>query len=532
MNKILFISLISMVISSMQAMNSQIIEQDKVTLLVGEEGDILEIQIPMCYARLSKTLRDCLVDCADNSAFIPVPLPRDVGAIIIEQLESLHKYVHQGQSRALSSVKDTFKTVESTTLVLIVRALDYLDIPLLTKIACEEVFKRIPDTIASYSVASLPNRIRCKVLRHHLVQFLGLTYVGSLVAHSSDNDEYDFEESKPVVITDFEMFRAHMKGDCSMKVIDDCKVVAESWDCTVRVLDMQGNQLAICSRAHEVEDEFSGWSVFFTNDNEIVTGSKDCTIRVWDMSGNQLVVCRGHEERVASVYVTANNEIVSGSDDRTIRVWDMQGNQRAICSGHDDWVTSLCVTADNKIVSGSNDCTIRVWDMQGNQRAICRGHEEGVSSVCVTADNKIVSGSYDKRVMVWDIQGNQLSVCKGHEESVWSLCVTADNKIVSGSEDKTVRLWNMSGNQLAVFRGHKDGVNSVRVTLDNKIASASYDQTVRIWDTDKLSLLEKAMSVFSASLEKSAIMWERIKNYYAAPQDAQNFSQELKALIS
>ena len=36
-------------------------------------------------------------------------------------------------------------------------------------------------------------------------------------------------------------------------------------------------------------------SVCVTKDGKIVSGSVDETVRVWDMEGNQLAVCRGHE---------------------------------------------------------------------------------------------------------------------------------------------------------------------------------------------------------------------------------------------
>ncbi len=45
-------------------------------------------------------------------------------------------------------------------------------------------------------------------------------------------------------------------------------------------------------------------SVCLTKDGKIVSGSYDSTVRVWDMQGNQLAICRGHEREVRSVCVT------------------------------------------------------------------------------------------------------------------------------------------------------------------------------------------------------------------------------------
>ncbi len=74
-------------------------------------------------------------------------------------------------------------------------------------------------------------------------------------------------------------------------------------------------------------------SVCVTKDGKIVSGSNDHTVRVWDIQGNQLAVCRGHSDQVRSVCVTKDGKIVSGSNDHTVRVWDIQGNQLAVCRG-------------------------------------------------------------------------------------------------------------------------------------------------------------------------------------------------------
>ncbi len=95
------------------------------------------------------------------------------------------------------------------------------------------------------------------------------------------------------------------------------------------------------------------YSVCVTMDGKIVSGSDDYTVRVWDMQGNQLAICRGHEYGVRSVCVTKDGKIISGSEDKTVRVWDMQGKELAICKGHQGFVFSVRVTKDGKIVSGS-----------------------------------------------------------------------------------------------------------------------------------------------------------------------------------
>ena len=61
----------------------------------------------------------------------------------------------------------------------------------------------------------------------------------------------------------------------------------------------------------------------------------DRTVRVWDMEGNQLAVCRGHEGVVTSVCVTKDGKIVSGSQDKTVRVWDIGLLDSIMCMDED-----------------------------------------------------------------------------------------------------------------------------------------------------------------------------------------------------
>jgi hypothetical protein len=515
-----------MVSGSLQASDLRMITHEEVTLVMGEDEDTVEIQIPLRYVRLSKTLSDCLRDCTDEKPVIPVPLPREVGGFLAGQLERLYNFMHQDQREALGCVQDNFERLDSTKLVVVLRALDYLDIPLLPKIGYEEILKRSPGSLAVYSVASLPQRIRCGVLRPHIAHLLGFTYEDVAISAQADNVEADYEERRLLIISDHGEFGGHEDHVASVCVTGDNKIVSGSGDKTVRVCDMQGNELAVC-RGHEE----SVSTVCVTGDNKIVSGSNDNTVRVWDMQGNELAVCSWHEGIVCSVCVTADNKIVFSSWDNTVRVLDIQGSELALCRGHQGRVVSVCVTGDNKIVSASLDKTVRVRDMQGNELAVCRGHKGAVYSVCVTGDNKIVSGSGDSTVRVWDMQGSELAVCSGHEGPACSVCVTGDNKIVSGSYDRTVRVWDTQGNQLALCRGHKNNVYSVCVTRDNKIVSGSGDKTLRVWDIETLSLLEKALRVVSTSVEKSEAIWELILKYSTDREGTQNFSNELKVLI-
>ena len=59
----------------------------------------------------------------------------------------------------------------------------------------------------------------------------------------------------------------------------------------------------------------------------IISGSDDKTVRIWDLEGNQIAVCEGHTGSVSSVCAIDTKygiKIISGSNDNTVRIWDMQ----------------------------------------------------------------------------------------------------------------------------------------------------------------------------------------------------------------
>ncbi len=458
-----------------------------------------EVEIPVRLAKLIGAFNEFVEDPHFDPVWSLPNVAITIWRIIEPHLERVYGIIHDASQAAQlrEAIMIDFRKLDTKSLVGVIYASDYLEIPILLESACEVLKQSAPEKISWEEIELLPSHIRNQIIMNKVVMLLGAVSGSELV-----------------------VCRGHRGAVLSVYVTEDGKILSGSADDTVRVWDMQGNHLAVC-KGHE--DGVT--SVCVTKDGKIVSGAVDATVRVWDIQGNQLAICRGHRG-VLSVYITKDGKIVSGSRDSIVRVWDMEGNQLAECRGHKYWVTSVCVTKDGKIVTGSYDLTVRVWDMQGNELAVCRGHEGSVTSVCVTEDGKIVSGSRDSIVRVWDMEGNQLAVCRGHAGGVTSVCVTKKAKILSGSDDKTVRVWDMEGNQLAVCRGHEGEVESVFVTSDCKIVAGSQDRTVRVWDT---RLLDRIMYMDE---DQAQLVWDLLQRISKRAEiDKQKCWREIEKIL-
>ena len=475
-------------------------DESQVKIYVGEEQDA--ITLPIRYAKLIGALE--LVDAPifnDDGFHLP-KITLQAWKLIEAHLERLYGIIANianidNIDMLMQEILAAFGTLEGKDLIEVIRATDYLNLPILLEIACEVINRGAPGKISPEDIASLPSHLSNPLILHKIVTLVGLMAARQLA-----------------------QCQGHTDCVRSVCVTKDGTIVSGSDDKTVRLWDMQGKELAVC-RGHER----SVTSVCVAKDGKIVSGSSDGTVRVWNMQGEQLEVWK-HKGAVVSVCVTKDGKTVSGSWDGTVRVWNMQGNEPVVFRGHEDVVSSLCVTNNGEIVSGSCDGTVRVWNMQGNEAVVFRGHGHAVSSVCVMKGGKIVSSvSDDTTARMWNMKGNELAVFR--HEGVFPVCVTKEGKVVSGALFGTMGVWDMQGNQLAICRGHTDRVNSVCVTKDGKLVSGSGDNTVCVWD---ISLLDRISGMDEVQAEAVWTLLQRIAQH-GGEIDKQKFWQEIEKIV-
>lgn len=295
------------------------------------------------------------------------------------------------------------------------------------------------------------------------------------------------------------IFQSHESSVYSVAIsLSGDYIVSGSWDKTVRVWDLQGNQI---HQPLNHEDSVASVAIS-SNGHYIVSSTWEGKVYVWKIKNDfeQIHIVQAfqaHEEGQISVAISSDGQyIASGSDDSTVRLWDRQGNQIGQSLEHSDRVTSVAISSDGQyIASGSSD-GVRLSNAKGEQIAQLLEHGGRVSSVAMSSNGKyIVSGSWDGKVYLWNINGKQIGQPFHAHDAVWSVDISPDGQyIVSGGEDNLIRLWNKQGKPIGeILRGHKNYIRSVAISLDGQyVVSGSEDGTVRLWDTQtyQISQLE------------------------------------------
>ncbi|KAG2035276.1 WD40 repeat-like protein, partial [Suillus americanus] len=188
---------------------------------------------------------------------------------------------------------------------------------------------------------------------------------------------------------------------------------------------------------------------FFKDGRRVVTGSWDCTLRICNIQKGAVVggPFVGHSNKVFSVAVSPDDRrIASGGKGRREQE-DETGAALSTLQGHLGEVSSVAFNPDGlKLASGSLR-TIRIWRTDNAELVFkINAHENPVLSVVWSPDGQqLVSASYDKKVKFWDSSnGFQIGQpCTSHTSDINSLAISFDGSfIATASDDRTAKHWS------------------------------------------------------------------------------------------
>jgi WD40 repeat protein len=236
------------------------------------------------------------------------------------------------------------------------------------------------------------------------------------------------------------------------------------------------------------------WSLKFSPDGKtIATGNYDKTIRLLDLQGNNLQTFSGHEEQVLDISFSPDGNILaSASHDGSIKLWNIDGRELKTIVKNANKIFGVTFHPEGKtLASAHNDGSIRLWNLEGKQLNHRLAHRNYITKVSFSPDGKtLASASSDKTIQLWQLDSDKIITLKGHTAGVTQVSFSPDGKhIASASTDNTIRIWNVnSGKELTTLKGSFP-IWNVKYNPDGKtLASVNDEGTVQLWNAETPNL--------------------------------------------
>lgn len=306
---------------------------------------------------------------------------------------------------------------------------------------------------------------------------------------------------------------SHSSVVTSVAFAPDGRTLASgSWDGTIKLWSVQGNQLKLKRTLRGDWDEVE--AVAFTPDGGAVAGlgtgfdgAPFGAVTLWPLEGRRgrpLVREGGKLDAIAFSPDGLTLATASG-DSHSVTLRDVaSGREREVLAGRQAPTWSVAFSPDGKRLAAASGSVpamarpggdrpvgeVRLWDLAGGgarPRASLVGHDCGAIAVAFSPDGaSIASGGFDRTVKLWGVASGALrATLVGHEGWIATVAFSPDGNILaSGSHDQTIKIWDaLTGLELATLRGHSGNVYTVAFAPDGeRLASGSLDGTVRLWD--------------------------------------------------
>lgn len=145
-------------------------------------------------------------------------------------------------------------------------------------------------------------------------------------------------------------------------------------------------------------------------DNQhLLAASWDCTVRLYDVNSNQLKVQYTHDAPVFDAVFQGNNVCWSGGADSKVKKFDFQSQTESVIGYHAESIRSVEYIPDlNLVATGGWDRQLKLWDPRisdtGTSSPVSNHLLPGKIYTMSVCGDKLILGTAGRKVFIWDLR--------------------------------------------------------------------------------------------------------------------------------
>lgn len=293
---------------------------------------------------------------------------------------------------------------------------------------------------------------------------------------------------------------------------DDNKIASCSWDCTIKIWDMNTQELDVSLPPVKEDDIICSLIPLY---NEITLQNKknpiylmavtwDKNIYFYNLANNQIEHTKTIEQFGKLICaIKSRNFLLTSSYESSIRVWSIPNylhndnildnllkkkdekeeefNCVASLNGHTDAVPKMIELSNGKIASLSWDKTVRVWNLDTfNCEVVFDQSEEKLVDMIQIKDGRIAAQSLSGKIRIINLLKKE---CDYQFEGNYFLYQLDDGRIATGIEDSTFQIVNLETKkkELHFKTAHQDSISCFIQLEDGRIITSSFDKTIKVY---------------------------------------------------
>ena len=293
---------------------------------------------------------------------------------------------------------------------------------------------------------------------------------------------------------------------------NDNKIASYSWDCTIKIWDINTQKLSITLPPVKEDDIICALIPLYNetslqnkkNPIHLMAVTWDKNIYFYNLQNNKIEHTKTIEQYGKLICaIKSKNYLLTSSYESHIRVWSIPNFHQSdnildtllkkpdeeeqefkcvtILSGHSDAVPKMIELSNGKIASCSWDKTIRIWNLDNfSCDIVIDSYKEKWLTMIELTDKRIATVSLDGFVKITNIEKKECDFEFEGNDFIYQL---EDGRIVTGRGEETFQIVNINTKkaELVFKTSHQDNISSFLQIEDGRVITSSFDKTINVY---------------------------------------------------